>query len=201
MTTAELTAQIPLLPKDNISVFFPSLLSPLTSIALHNLPRSEPSNGSSSESFTLLLQHKLRLPIIHKPGKCICGTTFDTYGDHAFGCGRTSKTALHDAITKTLTIMLRPLLSLTNRTNTAYNAVIDPIGLIPDAPTKRPADIMIHLLSHPTKQTNQPVAKLQLLDMLLTEDQIQGSINSKTQKKKVSSKGGRTKPNKRRKKF
>jgi hypothetical protein len=28
--------------------------------------------------------------------------------------------------------------------------------------------------------------------MLLTEDQIQGSINSKTQKKKVSSKGSRT---------
>ena len=35
-------------------------------------------------------------------------TTFDKYGDHAFGCRRTSKTSLHDAITKTLTIRLVP---------------------------------------------------------------------------------------------
>jgi hypothetical protein len=165
MTTAELTAQIPLFPKD-ISVFLPSLLSPLTSIALHNLPRSEPSNRLNNESFTLLLQRKLRLAILHEPGKCICGTTFDIYGDHAFGCRRTSKTVLHDAITKTLAITLRPLLTLTNRTNTAYDTVIEPTGLIPDAPAKRPADIMIRL-SPPTKQTNQPIAKLQLLDITI----------------------------------
>jgi hypothetical protein len=41
MTTAELLTQTPLIPKDTSS-FLPSLLSPLTSIALHNLPRSEP---------------------------------------------------------------------------------------------------------------------------------------------------------------
>ena len=165
MTTEELTTQIPLLPKD-ISVFLPSLLSPLTSIALHNLPRSEPSNRLNNESFTLLVQRKLRLAILHEPGKCICGTTFDIYGDHAFGCRRTSKTALHDAITKTLAITLRPLLTLTNRTNTAYDTVIEPTGLIPDAPSKRPADIMIRL-SPPAKQTDHPIAKLQLLDITI----------------------------------
>jgi hypothetical protein len=53
----------------------------------------------------------------------MCGTTFDKHGDHAFGCRRTSKTALHDAITKLLAITLRPLLTLTNRTNTAFDAV------------------------------------------------------------------------------
>jgi hypothetical protein len=96
----------------------------------------------------------------------MCGTTFDKYGDHAFGCRRTSKTTLHDAITKTLAITLRSLLTLTNRTNTAYDTVVEPTGLIPDAPAKRPADIMIRL-SPPAKQTNQPVAKLQLLDITM----------------------------------
>jgi hypothetical protein len=71
---------------------------------------------------------------------------------------------LHDAITKTLAITLRPLLTLTNRTNTAHDTVMEPTGLIPDAPTKRPADTMVRL-SPPAKQTNQPVAKLQLLDI------------------------------------
>jgi hypothetical protein len=163
MTTAELLTQTPLIPKDTSS-FLPSLLSPLTSIALHNLPRSEPSNRLNNESFTLLMQRKLRPPIIHQPGTCMCGTTFDKCGDHAFGCRRTSKTTLHDAITKTLAITLRPLLTLTNRTNAAYDTVMEPTGLIPDAPTKRPADMMIRL-SPPAKQTNQPVTKLQLLDI------------------------------------
>jgi hypothetical protein len=110
------------------------------------------------------MQRKLQLPILHQPGKCMCGTTFDKCGDHAFGCQRTCKTALHDAITKTLAITLRPLLTLTNRTKTAHDTVVEPTGLIPDEPAKRPADIMIRL-SPPAKQTNQPVTKLQLLDI------------------------------------
>jgi hypothetical protein len=158
MTTAELLTQTPLIPKDTSS-FLPSLLSPLTSIALHNPPRSEPSNRLNNESFTLLMRRKLRLPILHQPGKCMCGTTFDKCGDHTFGCRRTSKTTLHDAITKTLAITLRPLLTLTNQTNTAHDTVMEPTGLIPDAPAKRAADIMIRL-SPPAKQTNQPVTKL-----------------------------------------
>jgi hypothetical protein len=165
MTTAELLTQMPLIPKDT-RTFLPSLLSPSTSIALHNLPRSEPSNRLNNKSFTLLMQRKLRPPILHQPGKCMCGTTFDKHGDHAFGCRRTSKTALHDAITKTLAITLRPSLTLTNRTNTACDTVMEPTGLIPDAPAKRPADIMIRL-SPPARQTNQPVTKLQLLDITM----------------------------------
>jgi hypothetical protein len=43
---------------------------------------------------------------------------------------------------------------------------VEPTGLIPDAPAKRLADIMIRL-SPPAKQTNQPVAKLQLLDIAM----------------------------------
>jgi septal ring-binding cell division protein DamX len=76
MTTAELLTQMPLIPKDTSS-FLPSSPSPLTSIALHNLPRSEPSNRLNNESFTLLTQRKLRPHIIHQPGTCTCGTTFD----------------------------------------------------------------------------------------------------------------------------
>jgi hypothetical protein len=93
-----------------IRKFLPSLLSPLTSLALHNLPRSEPSNRIANAQFTLLLQPKLRLPIINSVTNCICGSRFDKYGDHAFGCKRTSKTTMHDSITKTLTTTLRPLL-------------------------------------------------------------------------------------------
>jgi hypothetical protein len=78
---------------------------------------------------------------------------------------RTSKTTLHDAITKTLAITPQPLLTLTNRTNTACDTVVEPTGFIFDAPAKRPADIMIRLSPPPARQTNQPVAKLQLLDV------------------------------------
>jgi hypothetical protein len=136
-------------------------------MALHNLPRSEPSNRIPNESFTLLLQRKLRLPIIHSPTKCKCGTTFDIFGDHAFGCRRTSKISLHDTITKTLTVTLRPLLTLTNRTNSDYDVIMEPMGLIPDAPSKRPADIMIRPSPAPQK-SNGPVTKLQLLDVTIT---------------------------------
>jgi hypothetical protein len=166
MTTAELLMQMPLIPKDTSTLFLPSLLSPLTSIALHNSPRSEPSNRLNNESFTPLMQRKLQPPILHQPGKCMCGTTFDKNGDHAFGCRRTSKTALHDTITKTLAITLQPLLTLTNQTNAACDAIVEPTRLVPDAPAKRPADIMMSL-SPPAKQTNQPVAKLQLLDIAM----------------------------------
>jgi len=43
---------------------------------------------------------------------------------------------------------------------------MEPTGLIPDAPTKRPADAMIRL-SPPTKETNQPIPKLQLLEVAI----------------------------------
>jgi hypothetical protein len=39
--------------------------------------------------------------------------------------------------TKTLAITLQPLLTLTNQTNTACCTVVEPTGLIPDAPAKR----------------------------------------------------------------
>jgi hypothetical protein len=45
---------------------------------------------------------------------------------------------------------------------------MEPMGLIPDAPTtKRPTDIMIRP-SPPTKHTNDPTAKLHLIDVTIT---------------------------------
>jgi hypothetical protein len=82
-------------------------------------------------------------------------------------CG--AKTALHDAITHTLATISRPLLTLTNRANTDYDTIMEEptTGLTPEAPAKRrPADIMIRF-SLPVKQTNRPVAELQLLDIAL----------------------------------
>jgi hypothetical protein len=161
MTTAELLTQTPLIPKE-MSPFPPSSPSPLTSIALHNLPRrSEPSNQLNNESFTPLMQRKLRLPILHQPGKCMCGTTFDKHGDHALGCQRTSSqnctTRRHhkDISNHTTTIA-----------HTACDTVVEPTGFIPGSPAKRPADIMI-CLSPPANQTNQPLPKLQLLDIAM----------------------------------
>ena len=44
--------------------------------------------------------------------------------------------------------------------NSIYDTIMEPTGLISDAPAKRPADILIHF-SPPAKQTSQePVAKL-----------------------------------------
>jgi hypothetical protein len=52
-----------------------------------------------------------------------------SYRDHAF-------TTMHDAITKTLAVTLRPtLVALTIRTNTDNDTVMEPTGLIREAPT------------------------------------------------------------------
>ena len=107
-TQALLVTQVPVRPI-NISIFVPSLWSPQISIAIDNLPQSKPSNWSHNESLTLLIQHKLKLPIIDQTKQFIWGTTFNKYGDHAFGCHHTSKTTLLDAIMKTLTITIGPL--------------------------------------------------------------------------------------------
>jgi len=47
---------------------------------------------------------------------------------------------------------------------------MEPTGLIPDAPSKRPADIMIRL-SPPAKQTKTPATILQLLDVTIPHPQ------------------------------
>jgi hypothetical protein len=47
-------------------------LSPLTSLALHDLPRSESSNRIANEPFTLLLHRKLRILIIGSPRRNAC---------------------------------------------------------------------------------------------------------------------------------
>jgi hypothetical protein len=61
-----------------------------------------------------------------------------------------SKLSVHAAITKTI----RPLLSLANRTNNDYDTIMKATGLMPDVPSKRPADIIIS-----AKQSDAPVTK------------------------------------------
>ena len=65
MTIKALITHLPIIPT-NISIFLPSLLSSLTSISLHNLPQSKPSNRLHNELFTLLIQRKLRVPIMNQ---------------------------------------------------------------------------------------------------------------------------------------
>ena len=62
MATQELITQIALIPID-MRIFLPKLQSLMTSIVLHNLPRSEPFNRLNNASFTLLIQRMLQLPI------------------------------------------------------------------------------------------------------------------------------------------
>jgi hypothetical protein len=60
---------------------------------------------------------------------------------------------------KIVTTTLQPLLTLTNCTNIDFETIMEPTGLISNDPSKRPADIMLHL-STPTKQTEEPISIL-----------------------------------------
>ena len=78
MTAQELITQVSLIPTD-VSAFPPSSLSPLTSIALRDSPRSESSNRLNNESLTLLVQRKVQPRIINETKNRVFGATLDKH--------------------------------------------------------------------------------------------------------------------------
>jgi hypothetical protein len=144
---------------------FPSLLSPLTSIPMHSLPRRFPDNRLANNLYTTLFQRKLRLPIFSLdllPPCRHCTKTCDAYGDHLFSC-RYSKTPLHNAVRNTLFTLLSTLAPLAGLVNSKFDILLEPTDLLPQHPLRRPADVAVRLKS-PTKAQSSTLA----LDVTIT---------------------------------
>jgi hypothetical protein len=128
---------------------FPSLLSPLTSIPMHSLPRRFPDNRLQNEIYTVLIQRKLRLPIFStpEPPSCrYCSRQCDPFGDHLFSC-KFLKTPLHNAIRNTMYTLLATLGPLSGLARSKFDVLLEPTNLLPQHPLRRPADIAVNLKS------------------------------------------------------
>ena len=75
----------------------PSILSPLTSLPLHSLSRQSHDSRLTNEQCTIMLQRKLRLPLLPqflRDTPCECGhNILDHFGDHFFQCKKANKNA------------------------------------------------------------------------------------------------------------
>lgn len=130
----------------------PSLLSPLTGIPLHSLPRRFKDHRFSPDVYRLLLRRKLRLQLFDTPDppSCpFCTKTCDCHGDHLFSCGfsKRFKPTLHNHIRDTLFTILQQLAPLANLVRTKHDIQREPSQRIPDQPTRRPLDVSIDLLT------------------------------------------------------
>ena len=138
---AFLTTQLPTLPMST-QVALPSLLTPITSLPLHSLPRFLPSNRIPSTQWRLLLQRKLRLPLTTQmPTTCTCGKPLDPFGDHFFACKKHSKSTLSNKIRDTFHTVLHALAPMANFCRNSTDIQSEPTAILPHHPTKRPADI------------------------------------------------------------
>ena len=151
-----LTSQLPTLPITT-QLALPSLLSPLTSLPLHSLPRFLPTNRIPPTNWRILLQRKLRLPLSSSlPSTCTCGKPLDPFGDHLFTCRKHSKTTLSNAIRNSFHTVLHTLGPLANFCRNSTDVQCEPTALLPHHPTKRPADLGFPPFS-PTATTNPDI--------------------------------------------
>ena len=131
------------------ATLLPSILNPITSIALHSLPHFHPSNRLPTDLYTILLCRKLRLPL-QLPTTCLCNKPLDVYGDHLFSCRRISAKLLHNAIRDSLYHVLARLGPLSGLVSHPTDIHLEPTNLLPDHPhDARPADVGVSLAPTP----------------------------------------------------
>ena len=127
-----------------VKKLLPSLLSPLTSIALATLPQTDPAHRLNTTTFTQAMRRKLRLPVTQAT-TCPCGKPFDAYGDHAYQCKNHSKHAPHNRIRDSLYLALKHTVPFTDIAYEPTDVAREPTGLLPQQPTFRPANVAIHM--------------------------------------------------------
>ena len=129
----------------------PALLNPLTSIPLHSLSRQQTDCRLPNDIFTIMLQRKLRLPILPphlQTTLCKCGKPIDPCGDHFFHCRNYHKTSTHNAIRNCLFSLFKTIAPLSGACRCSQDVLLEPPNLIPSLPTtnSRPADVALHLI-------------------------------------------------------
>ena len=132
----------------HVALALPALLTHLTSLPLCSYNRRFPHNRLDNEVFTVMLQRKLRLPVIppilaQQPCHH-CHHPLDIYGDHLFRCYY-SKKVLSDNIRDTLYTICTNLAPLAGLVHSHHSVSCETGGLLPTHPTKRPADVGLAL--------------------------------------------------------
>jgi hypothetical protein len=152
--------ELPQLLAPDISVLLPSLLSPLTSIPLLSLSRRIESNRIPNTHFRLLIQRKLRLPVLppslqYQPCTCRAKTLLDPYGDHLFSCTGASKIPIHNRLRDTCFHILSKIAPIANLVTTITDVQLEPPNVLPSHPTLRPADIGIRPVPNTNTNTDE----------------------------------------------
>ena len=123
---------------------------------LHNLSRRHRDNQIANDLFRILLQRRLRLPVIPLNMRQLpcptCKVRPDPYGDHYFSCAQYHKTFLHNSVRDALFLALQKLAPIAEITHTHLDVQFEPPGLLPTLPSKRPADVAIHLIPNAIKR-------------------------------------------------
>ena len=145
---------------DDIRINLPSMLSGTTISGTMNISRTIPHNRPNPKFFRLALHRMLRTPIPILYNKTCCqncknnnNTNIDKYGDHIIACH--SKTAAHNEIRDSLATIIRNTATITNDIPTENHISLEPVGLTPSHPLKRPADILLYLSDNEQTKTTK----------------------------------------------
>lgn len=151
----------------------PHYSAPLTSLPLHRLARQHHDNRLPNQLFTLLLQRKLRLPVLPtqlQSAQCSCSRTLDPYGDHIFTCTKASKTPLSNSVRDTLFTILRTIGPLSSLCHPLTDVLLEPPQWLHNFPGRRPADVGINL--RPQSSTKAPLLYRRIaIDVTITTAQ------------------------------
>jgi hypothetical protein len=137
------------------------------------MARRIPTNRFDNSELRILLQRKLRLPILApslQNQQCTCRSKqpIDTYGDHFFSCTAASKTPLHNYMRDTLYNVLATVGTLANLIRTSTDVILEPPSLLPGRPSLRPADIGLQLLTPPNYSRHDQPDPYLAIDVTIT---------------------------------
>ena len=123
------------------------ILQRTTSLALLDMPRSEPCNRQKNDQWIVSLKRKLRLELWPKEETitCKCGRRMDHFGDHALSCTQHNKSAMSDAIRDGIIRVFKRILITSKLIDSPTLVEREPRNLIPFAKTVRPFDLMVRL--------------------------------------------------------
>ena len=79
------------------------------------------------------------------PKKCLCGHTFNIYGNHAFACAKFNKTELHNRIRDTFALIFAETALYSKLVASQANVACEPVELLLQHPSLRPADISLRV--------------------------------------------------------
>ena len=103
-----------------------------TSLALLDMPRSDPCNRQKNQQWLVSLKRKLRLELWPKDEvvMCSCGKMMDNFGDHALGCKDCKKTTAHNDMVNGIVRVLKRVLMTCGLISTPTAVETEPKNLL-----------------------------------------------------------------------